>query len=170
MKAKFLTKVAFYTAIYCVLSPFAFYIGPIPITLSFFAVCLISSITDVKTALFSVLCYILLGVFGIPVFSGFTGGFQKLFDMSGGFIAGYIPMAFIISFFCNKFKTKKFIVPLSCLLGALVCYIIGTCWFCYITKTGIYYSFGITVLPFIPFDAVKIILSSIITSKLRKVL
>lgn len=170
MKTKSITKIALLTAIYCIVSPFSIYIGLVPFTFSLFCVCLISSIADLKTSVTAILCYILLGLFGMPVFSGFTGGFQKLFEFTGGFIIGYIPMALLISFLVNKYKDRKFIYPLSYVSGTLICYLTGTVWFSFVTQNDFLKSITICVIPFIPFDILKIIVCSIIAPKIKKTL
>ena len=65
---------ALFTAIICALSLVSIPLMTVPFTLSVFAVLLTGALLSPKYAAISVLCYILIGAIGIPVFSGFRGG------------------------------------------------------------------------------------------------
>ncbi len=168
MKHKRLTATGIFAAILCIFSPFSFPMGAIPVSFATLAVYLISSLSDYKLSVSSVLVYILLGVAGLPVFSGFTGGFQQLAGLTGGFIIGYLPCAFIISFLTNKFKSKKIIFPLSMIAGTVACYLIGTAWYGFHSKTDFISSLAVCILPFLLSDTIKIAIASIAGFTLRK--
>ena len=51
----------------------------VPVTLQTFAICLCGYFLGLKFGLASILCYVVLGVIGMPVFSGFKGGLSVLF-------------------------------------------------------------------------------------------
>jgi len=59
------------------------------LTLQTFAIALCGYTLGVKYSLFSVLAYILLGVAGAPVFTGFCGGFHDIAEPQGGFIIAF---------------------------------------------------------------------------------
>ena len=85
---KKITFTALMTAVMCILSPLSIPIGPVPITLS--VACVFLCVYTLGAKLGSVACgiYILLGLVGLPVFSGFAGGPAKLFGPTGGYIVG----------------------------------------------------------------------------------
>lgn len=58
-----------------------------------------------------------------------------------------------------------YIIALS--LGMAICYFLGTLWFMYSTKTGLYASLLACVVPFLAGDAVKIIVATLLIRKLR---
>ena len=91
MKTRDLTLTALFAAILCVAAPFSIPVGPIPITLATFAIYLAAIVLGKKYGTLAVVIYILLGAVGLPVFSGFSGGFQKIVSATGGYIIGYIP-------------------------------------------------------------------------------
>ena len=64
-KTKFITRTALFAAVIALLSPFAIPLGPVPITLSLFAVLLSAVVLDWKQAAAAVAVYILLGVIGL---------------------------------------------------------------------------------------------------------
>ncbi|RFP39282.1 hypothetical protein DDJ69_32005, partial [Klebsiella oxytoca] len=78
MKAKDITLVGLLVAILIVCSQIAIPIGPVPITLQTFAVMLIGMIVKPKHAFYTTLLYLIIGVFGLPVFAGGLGGLQAV--------------------------------------------------------------------------------------------
>ena len=168
MKHKSLALTAITAAVLCIISPISLPLGAIPVSLSIFAVFLISCISPPKRSVAAVTVYILIGAAGAPVFSGFVGGFQQLAGITGGYIIGYIPCTFAISFSTNKFGNSKIIFPLSMILGTLICYLSGTAWYSLQTGTAFTSSLAVCVLPFIVGDAIKIAAASAIGIILRK--
>ena len=84
MKIKKIVICGLFCAVMCLLAPLNIQIGMIPITLATFAIYVIGAAAPPSYALASVICYITLGAVGLPVFSGFEGGLQKLFGITGG--------------------------------------------------------------------------------------
>ena len=85
--------IALFTAVLCAVSPFSIAIGPIPLSFATLVIYLAAGTLGWKYGTLSVILYVMLGAFGLPVFSGFGGGFQKIAGPTGGFIIGYIPLA-----------------------------------------------------------------------------
>lgn len=164
---KNLTSRAILAALICVIAPFAFPSGAIPITLASFIIFVISACTQAKFSVPAVTIYILLGCFGLPVFSGFTGGFQIISGITGGYIISYIPCAAIISLLCGKFGNKKIIFPLSMTFATLICYIGGTLWYVFQTKSTFIAALSVCVLPFALGDILKITAAACISVALR---
>lgn len=164
---KNLTVRAILAAAICVIAPICIPIGSVPITAATLIIFVISACTDISFSLPAVLLYIALGAFGLPVFSGFSGGFHIIAGITGGFILGYIPCTCVISLICSKFSEKKFVFPLSMLLGTLICYICGTAWHCFVTDSTPLSSAAVCILPFIPGDIIKIAAASAISVALK---
>lgn len=146
----------------------------IPFTLQTFAVFLCLNILGAKKGLISILIYILLGVAGLPVFSGFNGGLGALLNVTGGYIIGFIfsALAFwLITAMLNK-KASKIVNLITSFIGLITCYIFGTLWYVLlfikngdtISFTG---AFTICVLPFIIPDIFKILLSIALSEKIK---
>ena len=70
---------ALMAAALCVLGPLSVPIGAIPISLSNFVICLTAWLLGPKFGTLSVAVYLLIGLVGVPVFSGFTGGMGDSF-------------------------------------------------------------------------------------------
>lgn len=167
MNIQKLTVCALFAAFLCVMSPFSLPFGAIPISLATFCVFIVACTVRIGISLPALLIYILLGTFGLPVFAGFTGGFQQLAGITGGYIAGYIPCLIIISLLTEKHKNNKYIYPISMLIGICLCYTCGTVWYIFQTKSSIYTALSLCVLPFVFGDIIKIVAASIIGFTLR---
>ena len=120
---------ALMTAVTCILAPLSIPIGPVPISLTNFAIYLSLYLLDWKKGTISYILYLLLGLVGLPVFSGFTGGIGKLAGPTGGYIIGFIPMAIIAGIVIDHCQ-KRWIQLLGMIVGTAICYALGTAWFC----------------------------------------
>lgn len=164
---KNLTLRAILSAVICVIAPFALPAGAIPITLASFIIFIVSACTGAKYSIPAISIYILLGCFGLPVFSGFCGGFQIITGITGGYIIGYLPCAAVISFLCKKYADKNFVFPLSMLLGTCLCYVCGAAWYIAQTKSSVAAALAVCIAPFILGDIIKISAASVISITLR---
>lgn len=168
MSAKKTAIIGILAALICVLAPFSFPLGAIPISLTTLAIYIVSCSVNTKLALPAVIIYILLGAAGLPVFSSFTGGFQCIAGLTGGYIIGYIPCTLIISFLTSKYENKKFVYPLGMILGTLVCYACGTVRYIQLAECSLATALSVCVLPFLIGDAVKIAAASCVGITLKK--
>ena len=78
-------------------------IGMVPISLATLAVILSGLILGPWLGLLSTLCYLLLGLVGVPIFAGFKGGLSVIAGPTGGYLIGYLA----ISLFSGLFRRKK---------------------------------------------------------------
>lgn len=167
---KQLALIGLMAAVLCILGPLALYIpiSPVPISLGMLAIYFVTSVTGMKLGTVSVLIYILLGLAGAPVFTGFTGGPAKLFGPTGGYIIGYIFMALICGFFVDKFGKRLPLYFLGMLLGTAVCYCFGTVWLGCLMDMTFTQALAAGVLPYIPADLIKLILAMATGLQIRK--
>ena len=98
-----ITVTALMTAVTCILAPLSIPIGPVPISLTNLAIYISLYLLGWKRGTISYLIYLLIGLVGIPVFSGFTGGPAKLAGPTGGYIIGFIAMAIIAGLVIDHF-------------------------------------------------------------------
>ena len=150
----------------CVLAPLNIQIGAIPITLATFAIYIMAATTTPSYAVATVICYIALGAVGLPVFSGFEGGIQKLFGITGGYMIGYIPCTLIISVLVSKMSIKH-IFPISMALGTAIIYVFGVARYMLEARCTVWSALTLCVIPFLAGDAMKIAFASIIAPKIR---
>ena len=166
-----LVLTAMFTAILCVMSQISIPIQPIPFTLSLFALFLIGALLQPRYAFLAVIVYLLLGAFGVPVFSNFRGGLMHLTGPTGGYLMAY-PLMTVVTALFYKFGKKHRIISLGLgmTISLLLCYLIGTLWFTHITGKTLYVALTLCVFPFIPFDIVKIVLAISVSLLIRKAL
>lgn len=171
MKTKDMTIVAVMAALLCVVGPLTIAIGPIPLSLATFAIYLAGAVLGAKQGALAVALYLLLGLVGIPVFSGFTGGFQKLIGVTGGYLVGYLPCALLTGLAVPPDRPEtgpRWRLPAFMVLGTAALYLTGTAWFMLQTHNGLMASLGMCVFPFLPGDAVKIAAATLLAEPLRK--
>ncbi len=171
IKTRDLVLTGMFTAIICVLSQISIPVPPIPFTLGLLAIFLTGALLPPRLAFLSVLAYLLLGAFGVPVFTGFKGGFQNLTGMTGGYLAAYPIMALIIALSCKLIRKHKVLsLAIGMTTALLVCYLLGTAWFTVVTGQSFYTALTLCVFPFIAFDIIKIVLATSFSMILRKTL
>ena len=161
---------AIFAALICVLAPMSVPIGTVPISLGLFAVLLAGVVLDPRDSVQSVALYLVLGAVGVPVFSGWHGGFQVLVGPTGGYLVGFILMALICGFVLEKSRAHAGITIVGMIVGTLVAYFFGTVWFVLEMQCQVWYALTVCVFPFIPFDLVKIVVLMIVGPELKKVL
>ena len=145
----------------------------IPFTLQTFGIFCVLGILGGKRGFLSILVFVLLGAIGVPVFSGFTGGFGIIFGSTGGYILGFLLTGLLYWLLESLFGSKLYIRIISMLAGLLVCYAFGTVWFMlvYSAKTspvGFGAALSSCVVPFIIPDLVKIGLALLVTYRVEK--
>ncbi|MCI5937014.1 MAG: biotin transporter BioY [Eubacterium sp.] len=161
---KNLTLIALFVAVTCVLAPFSIPIGPVPISLTNLVIYFELYLLGWKKGVISYVVYLLIGLVGLPVFSGFTGGVGKLAGPTGGYLIGFIFMTIVCGIFIEKFHSF-FLQLLGMILGTAVAYAFGTAWFCISTGTGVMAALALCVFPFIIGDLVKMVLAGLVAPK-----
>ena len=159
---------ALFAALTAVCSQIQIPLPAIPINLALFAVLLCAGLLRPTAAVLAMVVYVVLGLVGVPVFAGMRGGMAVLFGKTGGYILGYILCALIVGALSRKFAFSFKNLCLEMLLGVAVCYAFGTIWFMAVTGLNLATSMSYCVIPFLPGDAVKILLAAFLALRLRK--
>ena len=171
-KVLFLVQSALFAAILCILSPLAIPIGPIPITLGVFAVMFAGVVLDWKRASVAVLVYILLGVIGLPVFSGGNSGPGVIAGPTGGYLWAYLPMAALIAALGGKPRARELDEDwrafAACLLSMVVLYVLGTSQFTLVADSSWGHARAVCVYPFLPFDIGKAVCATLLGVRIRR--
>jgi len=144
--------------------------GVIPVTMQTFAIFMAFLMLGGEKALCSIVLYIFIGAFGVPVFSGVSGGIGVILGPSGGYIIGFIFSAVTYILFSRFFKNPSFLFNgLILLISLLVCYIFGCAWYIlfYSQTENFFNIIKICVLFFIPFDIIKVILALIVSNRIK---
>ena len=148
-------RAAVFAALLSVACPLTVPIGAIPVTLATFFLFLCGGLLGPLEGMLSVLVYVVIGAVGVPVFSGFRGGYSVLIGPTGGFILGYFPCVFLSGFGRRRRRLR----PLFFLSGLLCCYLTGAIWFGIVTGNDAPTVLRLSVLPFLLPDGAKGILA-----------
>ena len=148
---KTMTMCAIMAALMCILGPMSIPIGAVPISFTNLVIYLTVYLLGAKKGCISYLIYMLLGVVGLPVFSGYTGGIAKLAGPTGGYLVGFILLALISGIVLEK--TNRNIV------WSFVGMVAGTAWFVIQAQCTVGYALSVCVMPFIPFDLLKMVIA-----------
>ena len=169
MKTKDMTLIAVMAALICIAGPLTIPVGPIPLSLATFAVYLAGSVLGRKKGTIAVGLYLLIGIIGVPVFSGFSGGFQKIAGVTGGYLIGYLPCAYLSGVGAEKRDSMGWwFHTLMMVAGTVLLYTIGTVNFMLHTGNGLGAALSLCVIPFLRGDAVNVAGATLITQTLKK--
>ncbi len=160
---------ALFTALLSICAQIIIPVGPVPVSLSLLPVLLCASLMDAWHAALVMAVYLALGLFGLPVFSGMSGGPAKLFGVTGGYIIGYLPCAWITSRLIERWGRSMLREASAMTVGVLLCYAFGTIWFMLTKGTTLMISLSLCVFPFLPADAVKIAAAAMLSKRLHGV-
>ncbi len=155
-------------ALLCVCAVITIPIQPVPFTLAVFGLMLIGAIQTPRYALMSTLGYLVLGIIGLPVFSGMQGGAGVLFGATGGYLMAYPLMAFAVSIFTCRMPWKTVGRSLGMAAALVLCYGLGSLWYMFFAKVSLMTAFSLCVLPFIPFDLLKCGLAVMLSAMLDR--
>ena len=164
VKIRDMVFIAVFTAIIAALSQVSIPMpNMVPITLQTFAVSLAGYFLGAKKGVASVGVYVMLGAVGAPVFASFKGGFAVLIGYTGGFIWGFIPLAFL----CGILADKKLGMALG-VLGIVVCHLLGSIQYMILSGNGFWASVALVSLPYILKDLLLIPAAFFISKTIKK--
>lgn len=173
IQTKDITKIALLVALIAVGAFISIPIGPVPFTLQNFFVFMTGLLLTPFYAGLTVFIYVLLGLIGVPIFAGFTGGFQTVLKPSFGFLIAFIIGAAFISKFAQGEKNfGKTMVVL--VIAEVIFYAIGLPYMYYILNVvmgnpmDISKVFAIGMIPFIIPDLAKAVVAAIIAPRILK--
>lgn len=154
-------------ALICILAPISVPIGAVPISLGTFAIYFSAALLGGKRGTAAVIVYILIGMVGLPVFTGMRGGIAVLLGATGGYIIGYIPLALLTGVFSDIKSKLNWTMPIGMVLGTAALYTFGTAWFMIMSGSDLKSALMACVVPFLAFDAGKMVISTMLAVPLR---
>ncbi|PZR00524.1 MAG: BioY family transporter [Cereibacter sphaeroides] len=141
----------------------------VPVTAQTLGVMLAGAVLGSRLGFAAVALYVVLGLIGLPIFSGGTGGFGVLAGPTGGFLIGFPFAAFVTGFIVERWRVQ---IGLSAFVAAVI------------GGIAVLYAFGIPGMalalgkplavaagfatPFIPGDLLKAALAALITQGMAK--
>lgn len=156
-----------FTALICLCAWLIVPFPGVPFTMQTFAVCLSLLVLGGKRGSAAIFTYLMLGLCGLPVFSGFQGGFSALVGPTGGFLMGFL-LGALGYWALTALGVKPVPATAACLA---VSYLSGCLWYAFGYLSG---SSGLgaaamqCVAPFLIPDGIKLTLAALVAKKLNK--
>ncbi|PJN87652.1 biotin transporter BioY [Bacillus sp. mrc49] len=128
MKARSISYVALFTALTAIGAAVKIPVPYIPFTLQILAVYLAGALLGPRLGSLSILCYVGIGLLGVPVFAE-GGGLGYLFKPTFGYLLGYILGAYVNGWLINRFNLSAIgSIFLANVATLLTVYLVGCVW------------------------------------------
>ncbi len=165
-RVKNLTRITLSAVILCISTwlciPFV-----IPFTMQTFAVFFVLSLLGGKKGSLAIAVYLLLGIVGLPVFSGFRSGIGTILGPTGGYLVGFLATG-LISMLGEVILHRPAGGIFTLIVGLFVCYAFGTVWFCHIAGGQTFLgALMLCVLPYVIPDLCKLFFAVFVAGRLR---
>lgn len=167
-----LVLVSFFAALTAVLAylkiPLPF--TPVPVTGQTLGVMLAGLVLGSKLGFTSQVIYLLLGIVGLPVFSGGNAGIGVLTSHTGGYLWSFPIAAYLIGVLVEGRKDAdiRWFFFATIVGSIFVVYFFGLVQFSIVLKRSLGESFMLAAAPFLPGDILKALLATVVGSKLRR--
>ncbi|PVW06761.1 biotin transporter BioY [Microbacterium sp. Gd 4-13] len=142
---------------------------PVPITGQTLGVIVVGAALGARRGALSLLSYLGLGLVGLPVFAGLSGGLASVAKPSFGFIIGFVFAAFVAGWFAERSWDRRPVLAFAEFAAAsVVPFLVGVPYMAFILNSvlGLGYGLGdvlaVGVLPFIVGGIVKAALAAAI--------
>lgn len=102
---------------------------PVPITGQTLAVVLVGATLGMRRGALSMLLYAVVGLLGLPVFSGATGGLAALATPSFGYVVGFIGSAALVGWLAERRWDRRFgLAAVASLAATALPFAVGLPW------------------------------------------
>ena len=172
MRSKAVSRVAG-VAVFVVLSMLGAFVripipgSPVPLTLQTFFVLLSGACMGRRMGAASQICYVLLGIAGLPIFSQAGSGMLYLAGPTGGYLAGFVAASFMAGSLAPRIKTRAGLFILFCGAG-MVILCCGTLWLAFTLALPPLKALYSGLLVFMPGDAAKAYAAACVYHAIRK--
>ena len=157
-----LTRCALFSAMMALCAWIGIPLGHTVFTMQTFGVLLALGLLGGKRGTVSILCYLLLGAAGLPVFSGFRGGIGAILGPTGGYLWGFLATGLVY------WALEKWNRLLGMIAGLSLCYGCGTIWYMHYTGGAPAAVLMQAVVPYLIPDGLKLILALRLTRRLER--
>jgi len=150
------------TAACAVFPPVQVPLVPAPIVVQNIGVMLAGSILGARRGGLALLLFVVLVAIGMPLLTGWKGGFGVILGPTGGFVLAWIPAAFVVGAMVEKFWSRlNFWNLLLCNVvgGIVVVYALGIPWLAAVAQLELIQTLTGSAV-FIPGDVIKAVIAS----------
>ena len=168
-----LISIALFAALLSLSAWIAIPFGTLPVIMQSFALLCALGMLGGRRGTVAILLYLVLGMIGLPVFSGMTGGFAVLLGPGGGFLFGFLLTGLSVWLFTALFKGRSWAFSLGATLGTILTYLCGVAWFMTVYASGsehigILTAISVCVLPYLIPDFCKFLLALYVIRTIKK--
>jgi len=140
-----------------ILLPFS----PVPVTGQTFVVLLLGALYGSRRGPATVVMYLTLGAVGVPVFAGGAAGLARFVGPTAGYLVGFVVAALAVGSLSERgWDRWPWTTAVSMIIGNVIIYATGILWLS--RFVGLEAVLNAGVLPFLPGDALKIALATIL--------
>jgi len=141
--------------------------SPVPITLQTFFVLLSGALLGSNLGAAVQLSYILLGLSGLPIFTGVGTGLFYLFGPTGGYLFGFVLATFFIGRYIKYSRDNLFFILGILCIADFIILACGVTWLKFLLGIPLAKLLFIGFIPFIPGDLLKALIASVLYLKLK---
>jgi|SRR5687767_330202 len=128
--------------------------SPVPVTAQTLALLILAAGLGRVRAAAAALCYLAEGASGLPVFAGGSAGPHVLAGPTGGYLAGFVPAAWLVGALAERGWDRHFgLTAVAMLAGNAVVLALGAAWLG--VFVGVERAIALGVVPFLFGDLVK---------------
>lgn len=139
--------------------------NPTPVTLQTMAIFALSAAYGSRLALATIMAYMIAGASGLPVFAGPVAGLAYFTGPTGGYLAGFVVMAYITGLATDRgWSHSPFKIGSAMLVGEVIMLTIGALWMGYLFGADKIIAWGVG--PFIVTDLIKLAIAACIVPAL----
>lgn len=142
---------------------------PVPVTLQSFAVAALAGAFGWRIGVATVLAYLVEGALGLPVFAT-GGGIAYLAGPTGGFLLGFVPMAYIIGSAADRGASGRLgLLLIAMLVADAVLFALGFAWLLALGSGAAWLdqanlvgsAFAKAIQPFLIWDGLKMVFAAL---------
>jgi biotin transport system substrate-specific component len=141
--------------------------SPVPVTGQTFGVLLTAALLGRVRGAAAILAYLSEGISGLPVFAGGAAGAAYLFGPTGGYLAGFLPAAYVVGWLAERgWDRNVFLTTLCMTVGSAIYFTSGLSWLSIFVGWERVLPLGL--YPFIAGDLIKIAAAAALLPTLRR--
>ncbi|MCA8878713.1 MAG: biotin transporter BioY [Rhodobacteraceae bacterium] len=138
---------------------------PVPMTLQTLAISVVGLTFGARLAGLTLLAYLAEGAMGLPVYSGGGAGVAHLVGPTGGYLFGFVAMAWMTGWLAEHGFGRGFIrMSLAALIPSMLLFVPGVAWLWYITPLDLNGAIAAGATPFLVGGLVKSVVAAMVAA------
>ena len=138
---------------------------PVPMTLQTLAILIVGLTFGARLGAATLALYLAEGAIGLPVFANGQGTLAYMMGPTGGFLLGFVGMAWLAGLAAERGIAKGFFgTATAALVAAGLLYLPGVAWLAAVTPLDLGGAVQAGMLPFLAGDVVKAVLAALVVS------